>query len=349
MAKIFVYGAPVLMVGIRKKLQSMIKNLFAATACAAAITSSVFAGPTEALIEPWPSEELVKSVPAGFEAMRRPITNPTKFDLAVPSTSIHAIYMHHSLPSKINSAAGKLDLGGDVNLFALGFEYAFNERLSLVGTKDGYVDFNPDNSLETDSGFADLAAGVKYAFILDPVEQFAFSGTAAIELPSGDNEVLQGNGDGGIDLSVSALKLHDGWQFAGALGAYLPFDSDEDSTTGFASAHVGYNVTEKLYLLGEVNWFTVLSSGDGSASFGNPSAPAPDDLVSSVVEFEGGDLFNLGAANSDENRDIVTAALGMRYKLTDLMDIGVAYELPLTDEESNLMDNRITLDIVFNF
>ena len=93
----------------------------------------------------------------------------------------------------------------------------------------------------------------------------------------------------------------------------------------------------------------MLSSGDGSASFGNPSAPAPDDLVSSVVEFEGGDLFNLGAANSDENRDIVTAAVGMRYKLTDLMDLGVAYELPLTDEESNLMDNRITLDIVFKF
>ncbi len=327
----------------------MIKKLLTATACSAIVTSSVFAGPAAALIESEPAEALVKSVPAGFEAMRRPITNPTKFDLAVPSTSIHAIYMHHSLPSKINSTAGKLGLGGDVNLFALGGEYAFNERLSLVGTKGGYVDFNPDNSLETDTGFADLGAGLKYALILDPIEQFALSGTAAIELPSGDNEILQGNGDGGIDLSVSALKLHDKWQFAGALGAYTPFDSDEDSTTGFASAHVGYNLTEKLYILGEFNWFTVLSSGDGSAPFGNPSAPAPDDLVSSIVEFEGGDLFNLGTANSDENRDIVTAAIGMRYTLTDLMDLGVAYELPLTDEESNLMENRITLDLVFNF
>lgn len=323
---------------------TMNKKIIATSVCAAAVTSSVFAGPT-----PMESEKtVIEPAPAGFDMARRPISNPTKFDLAVPRTGIHAIYMHHTLPSKINTSAGKLDLDGDVNLFALQFEYAFTERLSLVATKDGYVDFNPDNTLDSETGFADLAAGLKYAFILDPVEQFALSGTAVIELPTGDEEIFQGNGDGGLELSLSTLKLQDKWQFAGALGAYLPFDNDEESTTGYVSAHVGYNLTNKWYILGELNWFTVLSRGDGSAPFGNPSGAA-DELVSSIIEFEGGDLFNLGAINSSENRDIVTAAVGLRYKISNMADLGVAYELPLTDDESNLMDDRITVDLVLTF
>lgn len=323
----------------------MNKKLIATTVCAAAVTSSVFAGsaPVES------AKTVIAPAPAGFDSARRPISNPTKFDLAVPRTGIHAIYMHQNLSSKINTSAGKLDLGGDVDLFAIQFEYAFNDRLSLVATKDGYADLNPNDTLDSETGFADLAAGLKYAFILDPVEQLALSGTAVIELPTGDEEIFQGNGDGGLDISVSALKLQDKWQFAGALGAYLPFDNDEESTTGFASAHVGYNLTDKLYILGELNWFTVLSRGDGSAPFGNPDAHPSDTLVSSIVEFEGGDLFNLGAVNSGENRDIVTAAIGLRYQLFSSADFGVAYELPLTNEENNLMDDRITVDLVLTF
>lgn len=329
-----------------KQTNIMKRPLLATTVCAAALTSSVVAGP--APMEADSAKNVIEPIAAGFDTARRPISNPTKFDLAVPGTSIHAIYMYHRLPSKINTTAGKLDLDGDVNLFAVQFEYAFNERLSLVATKDGYVDFNPDSTLDAETGFADLAAGLKYAFILDPVEQLAVSGSAIVELPTGDEEIFQGNGDGGLDLTVSALKLHNKWQFAGALGAYLPFDNDEESTTGFASAHVGYNLTNKWYLLGEVNWYTVLSRGEGVAPFGNPSA-AGDELVSSIIEFEGGDLFNLGAVNSDANRDIVTAAVGLRYKLNDMADFGVAYELPLTDDESNLMEDRITVDLVLSF
>lgn len=325
---------------------TMNNKLIATSVCAAAVTSSAFAG--SAPIEADSGKTVIEPVAAGFDAARRPISNPTKFDLAVPGTSIHPIYMYHRLPSKIDTTAGKLDLDGDVNLFAIQFEYAFNERLSLVATKDGYVDFNPDNTLDSETGFADLAAGLKYAFILDPVQQLALSGSAVIELPTGDEEIFQGNGDGGLDLSLSALKLHNKWQFAGALGAYLPFDNDEESTTGFVSAHVGYNLTNKWYVLGELNWFTVLSRGDGSADFGNPEG-APDNLVPSIIEFEGGDLFNLGAINSDENRDIVTAAVGLRYKFNDMADFGVAYELPLTDDEANLMDDRITVDLVLSF
>ncbi len=44
-------------------------------------------------------------------------------------------------------------------------------------------------------------------------------------------------------------------------GQGLPFDNNEEATTGFISAHVGYNITDKLYALAEMNWYTVLSTG----------------------------------------------------------------------------------------
>jgi hypothetical protein len=33
-----------------------------------------------------------------------------------------------------------------------------SERLSIAATKDGFVDFNPDNTLTKSSGFANLGA-----------------------------------------------------------------------------------------------------------------------------------------------------------------------------------------------
>ncbi|MCP5536483.1 MAG: hypothetical protein H7A51_09665 [Akkermansiaceae bacterium] len=318
----------------------MKKNLIATTVCAAAVTSSVLAGPA-----PVDSEKTIIDPPAaGFDAARRPISNPTLFDLAIPRTNVHPIYMYQTMPSRIALAGGgTLPLGGDFSVYALQFEYALNDRFSIIATKDGYIDFNPDNTLNEDDGFADLAAGVKYAFILDPVQQLAVSGSLVVETYSGDSSVWQGNGEGAVNLSVAALKLANQWQFAGALGVHLPFDEDEESVTGFMSAHVGYNITDRLYALAEVNWHHVISEGNGTATFG----PQLGSTVPTIAGFEGGDLINLGTANPV--KDIVTAAIGVRYRLCDSADLGLAYEIPLTDEEENLMESRITVDLVVTF
>ena len=75
----------------------------------------------------------------------------------------------------------------------------------------------------------------------------------------------------------------------------------------------------------------------------------------SIVTFEGGDLINFGASHGERNKDIVTLALGSRFRvLQDVaciknMDIGVGYEFPLTDKNENLMEDRWTFDVVFYF
>ncbi len=311
----------------------MKKQLLAAAVCATTVTSSALAGPA------------VTNAGDGFDTLRRPISNPTLFDLAVPATRVHAIYMHQKLPSRINTTLGNLPLDGDFNLYALQIEYALNERLSIVAVKDGYIDFNPDATLSTESGFANIAAGLKYAWILDPASQFALSTSLVIEVPTGDDDVFQGNGNGAANLSVAAVKLLDDWQFAGAMGVHLPFDTNDESITGFASAHVGYNITPCLYALAELNWYSVLSEGNGNRQFNNQVGGA----VPAVTNFEGGDLINLGAANASTHGDIVTAAIGLRCKVGSNADVGIAYEIPLTDEKDNLMESRFTLDLVLKF
>lgn len=274
---------------------------------------------------------------------RRPISNPTLFDLALPTTQLHPIFLHHRLPNTVSAAGGQVPMGGDVRLYALQFEWAFNERLSLVATKDGYVDIDPGNAIWADeSGFANLAAGLKYAFLLDPAAGRVLSGTATFELPTGNRDVFQGEGDGAVNLIVSGLQMAGDWQFAGGAGLHLPF-SDQMSTSGFVSAHASYEVRPWFIPLVELNWFHVLSPGDGSSRFG--SQPP----VAAIASFEGHDLLNFGATDSGSNRDLVTAAIGFRSRLTDRVDVGVAYEIPLSDSNDSVLKDRLTLDLVWRF
>ncbi len=136
---------------------------------------------------------------------RRPISNPTLFDLALPGTNIHPIVMFHRLPDEVNTTIGRVPMGGDVQVYALQFEIALSERLSIVATKDGYVEIDPDTKplWSEESGFANLGAGLKYAFLLDPAAGHALSGTLTFELPTGNHDVFQGEGDGAANLILS--------------------------------------------------------------------------------------------------------------------------------------------------
>ncbi|MCU0777944.1 MAG: hypothetical protein MUF86_09815, partial [Akkermansiaceae bacterium] len=40
----------------------------------------------------------------GFAQARRPISNPTLFDLALPGTNLHPIFLYHNLPDQITLA-----------------------------------------------------------------------------------------------------------------------------------------------------------------------------------------------------------------------------------------------------
>ncbi len=261
------------------------------------------------------------------------ISNPTLHELAVPQTRMQGIMIHHRTPDMVSVGGNPTPVGGDVNVIALQLEYAINDRLSIIASKDGFIDFNPDATLEQATGFANLAAGLKYAFIYDEVNDFAASVSLQLELPTGNTDVFQGKGDGAALLTFSALKLMGNWQFSGATGVNVPFDSDAQATTGFASVHVSYQATERFTPIVEVNLYQTLSAGETGVP----------------TDFEGGGFFNFGSPNGEVNETIITAAVGARYKINEALSVGAAYEVPLTEEEENFMDSRITLDFTYNF
>ena len=282
---------------------------------------------------------MAAAVAVGGELVR-PITSPTLVDSPEVGTSIHPIVIHQAHPEKLDTKLGPVPADGDFQVYAVQFEYAFTENLSLIAVKDGYIDFNPDETLSKEEGFADLAAGLKVVF--HRCEKCVASAKAVIELPTGDDEVWQGNGDGAIDPALAFAARNGKWQFNGTLGGVIALD-DERSTLLYDSWHVSYALTPSFFPLVELNHLYVLDEGDGGARFDVQA----DGGVPSIAKFEAGDLVNFGASNADDNPNFVSLAVGARYRLSVSIDLGAAYERPLTDDEASLMEYRVTVDLVW--
>lgn len=271
----------------------------------------------------------------------RPLSSPVLVDSPEVGTLVHPILIYQAHPDNLDTALGKVPVGGDLTVVAVQLEYAFTKDLSLIAVKDGWIDFNPDQTLTADEGWADLAAGLKYVFHRG--EGCVASAKVVAELPTGDDEVWQGNGDGAIMPAVAAVKQSGAWQFGGTIGYIQPL-SDEESAELYDSWHVSYELAPNFFPLVELNHLHVTDPGDGGKRFDVQA----DGGVPSIANFEGGDLVNFGAANADENEDFVSLAVGARYRCSDDVELGAAYEFPLTDEEASLMEYRVTADIVWH-
>lgn len=280
-----------------------------------------------------------------FARAIRPVTSPTLFDLAVPRTSANLIYMNQSMPNTITATGGApVALGGDFDVYALQLEYALSERTSIIASKDGYIDFNPDNTLNSNEGFANLGAGIKHALIYNPEDQFILSGIIGVEIPTGNSDVWQGRGDGALDLRLTTVKLWDRFQLATSASLHIPFDSSE-SFTGMVNLHASYEISPWFIPLIELSWFRTIDEGDGSFTFKDQLGNA----VPQIASFEGGDLVNWGTANGEDNADIINLAIGFRSRLSENATFGIAYEFPLTDDNETLLDERVTASLTYTF
>src|SRR5690606_35137991 len=108
-----------------------------------------------------------------------PVTNPLFFEDPRITSEIRPIFIWHNIDNSF------LTGGGDVQVYAAQLRWAVTDRLSIIATKDGYIDFNPSGTLAHESGFADLAAGVKYALIDDEEAQFILTPGLKLEIPTG--------------------------------------------------------------------------------------------------------------------------------------------------------------------
>lgn len=266
-------------------------------------------------------ERLLVSSNHCFSDFISPMTNPVFFEDPRIQTEAKLIFIQHRVPL----AAG----GNDVQLYALQVQAALNDRLSIVADKDGFV--VSDNPL-VDDGWADVAVGLKYNLFADYEAQRLLSGGLSFELPVGSTRTLQGNGDGEFHLYLSGgAQLGCDWHWLSGTGFRLPTDTVDESQMWYWSNHLDRKITDCLYVFGEANWYHWIRSG------GRPA----------LAGVEGGDLFNLGSTGVAGN-DIVTGAIGVKYKPSRHLEVGVAWEAPLT-ERRDILDNRLTFDTIVRY
>jgi hypothetical protein len=259
-----------------------------------------------------------------LEKMIAPVSNPVNFEDPRIESNLRPIFIYHEIDKDFVTG------GGDVQLYALQARFALTDDIALIATKDGYIDANFHQVVPSDSGLANIAAGLKYAAWRNEDSSQMASVGLRYEIPLGDEEVLQGNGDGMINPFISYAGAFENLNVIAGLGTRVRLDNDDSSFLD-ADLHIDYPMCDFFPLL-EVNLVHVLSAGN--------RLPIAD---------EGFDLFNFGSSEAD-GKTVVTGSVGGRYRISDSLDFGAAYQFPLTQGEgSNLTKWRVTTDLIYNF
>lgn len=264
-----------------------------------------------------------------LEQMISPAFHPVTFEDPRSISEARFLYVHHTIDEDFISA------GGDVDVYALQLRYALNDRFALIATKDGFVDLNTREVVPRGNGLADIELGGKYAFFKDNEAGQIATGILRVAVPTGDEDVLQGTGDGELHPSVSAAyALTGSMTMSGDLGMRIPFDS-EFSTFLDADVQVDYRIDGDygaFYPLLGVSLIQVVDSGN--------RLPIAD---------EGQDFFNLGAAESD-GKSFVLGAAGLRYRPKEALDFGASFQFPLNPGSgTRILESRLLVDAIVRY
>jgi hypothetical protein len=267
-----------------------------------------------------------------------PVANPIYFEDPRVTTEVRPIYMYHWLPNTFDFKGGSVPLGGQVQVMAVQARYALTDRLGLIATKDGYIEFQPDHTLGHGYGWGDLAAGLKYVVYDDQEQQAIVTPGLTITLPTGSTEVYQGHGSGDWNIFVSAEKGFDQFHATANTGFIIPNNFDEQTAQVHYSLQLDYYVCQYFIPFGVMNGYTILSNGNGQNSQSLNAVP---------LNTEGYDLINFGSADASGTTQL-TAGGGARSRLTKNVDVGVAYEAGVV-HPVGIFESRLTVDLIWRF
>lgn len=263
-----------------------------------------------------------------FSDFVSPLSNPLFFEDPRNLTEARVVFANQWIPD-----GNPVFNGGNAQYVATQLRIALTERLSIVANKDGYlwIDSNNEAAIPDGDGWADVTAGLKYNLVRDPESQFLLSVGTIYEIDIGSHHAFQGRGDGEFHIFTSAGKQIGGKaHFLSGTGFRLPTDTAARSQMWYWSNHIDYEFVESWYALFEVNWFHWMKSGKALP-----------------VNFEGGDLINLGSTDVAGN-DMVTMAIGARKKFGSYSELGVGYEIPVS-ERKDLMRSRLYADLIIRY
>lgn len=261
--------------------------------------------------------------------MISPGFHPVTFEDPRSISEARLLYAHHQIDDDFVTG------GGDVNVYALQLRYAVNDRLALIATKDGFVDFNPNTTLSNNTGWADIEVGAKYALYQDSEAGQILTAVMRYTIPTGNQDVLQGKGSGEIHPTISgAIALSERLTLTADTGFRIATDSSYSSFWD-SDLQLDYRVNTSYgdwYPLVGASLIHVLDAGN--------QLPIAD---------EGQDFFNLGAAGSG-GENMAIGAAGLRFRPVSYLDLGATFQFPLDGGSgTRILDNRWTFDAIFRF
>ncbi|MEQ1632713.1 MAG: hypothetical protein ABL997_10100 [Planctomycetota bacterium] len=262
---------------------------------------------------------------SGFEKLHEPIGQPLYFESPTIETSLRPIYLRHNFDDA--SALG----GGNVTVYAAQLRLALSDRWAFIATKDGYSELNT-GAFGEDEGWNDLAGGLKYAAIVDQPKQFLVSAGLRYQAENGHRGVLQGGVDE-FSPFVSAAKGYDDLHVVAGTCWRVPTDSNDGNQVLHWDFHVDYDLNPDsdriVSPVAEIHGVHYLDSGATALPVG------------------GLDYTNLGSQVGGEF--VSWAGLGLRLEVMRKVEIGAVYEFALTDSKDDIMDDRVTVDMIFRW
>jgi hypothetical protein len=267
-----------------------------------------------------------------------PVANPILFEDPNVTSEVRPIYMYHFLPNTFDFSGGKVPLGGHVQVMAVQIRYALTERLGLIASKDGYIQFQPKNTLGHAYGWADLAAGLKYALFKDEENQAIVTPGFTFTIPTGSRDVYQGHGSGIWNLFVSAEKGFADFHATANTGFIIPNNFSDNTAQIHYSLQLDYYTCQYFIPFVVMNGYTILSETESKA----------DQSLSAVpLNTEGYDLINFGSSDAAGTSQISLGG-GARSRLIKNVDVGVSYEVGVGNSVG-IFQSRITADLIWRF
>jgi hypothetical protein len=260
-------------------------------------------------------------------------TNPFLAEDPRTLTEVRPLYLYQSIPD-----ANPFYRGGSANFFGLQGRVAFTERFSLVLHKLGGLNLHsgPGGTLSSETGFSEIWLGPKFVFWRDPEDKILASAGLIFQLPFGSGGVFQDTGNISLVPYVSYAKQIarssvGSWNLMNVTGYSL---STNNSRSDFLynTAHLSLDLGDRkwLYPFLEMSWFHYTSNGTANPGF----------------DFEGHDLANVGAPVN--NRDFLSIAPGVRFKISEALQFGIAAEFPLLGTR-DLHSFRLGLDFIWRY
>jgi hypothetical protein len=287
-----------------------------------------------------------------------PMSMPYLFEDPYITTGLNLVGIYHNFPSD------SVFSGGEAGVIALQARLAITDRLAFIATKDGFTFIENEQAVLDDArGFMDVTIGFKYALIDDREKGLIVSPSLRYEIPIGQQDLLQGQGDGVLIPAVSVGWGPDNIHIVSGLGAQIAMDSRYNSSSIFWNLHLD-QAFEVDFIPGadfivpfiELNTMFWVNGGDGDlkldTSLGTVSLSAAQDLLHGLGQlenrrFEGADVANLGSKGM-AGEEIVTMAWGVRVPFQNGVSTGLSYERILSQRQ-DIFEQRFTAMVEYTF